>query len=74
MWRVSVAERTNIPIARSILHEWEHVLTYTKKQERGKRRAFTEICRRTRTPSSFSFMGIGAGMGRGMAMAMARMK
>lgn len=62
MWRVSVAERTNIPIARSILHEWDHVLTYTKKQEKGKRRAFTEICRRTRSPLSFMVIQTGMAM------------
>ena len=46
MWRVSIVERTNIPITRSILHEWEHLLWKTKKQEKGKRRAFTETCKR----------------------------
>ena len=45
---ISIAERTNIPITRSILHEWEHLLWTTKKQEKGKgkRRAFTETCKR----------------------------
>jgi hypothetical protein len=72
MWRVSVAERTNIPMTRSILYEWEHVLTYKKKQEKGKRRAFTEISRRNHSPS-FPMMGmrIHMGMKTGMAMAMA---
>jgi hypothetical protein len=46
MWRISVIERTNIPITRSILHEWDHLLWKSKKQEKGKRRAFTEVCRR----------------------------
>lgn len=46
MWIVSIVERTNIPITRSILHEWEHLLWKTKKQEKGKRRAFTETCKR----------------------------
>ena len=46
MWRISVMEHTNIPITRSMLHEWDHLLWKSKKQEKGKRRAFTEVCRR----------------------------
>ncbi len=46
MWRITVIERTNIPITRSMLHDWDHLLWKSKKQEKGKRRAFTEVCRR----------------------------
>lgn len=71
MWRVSVTERTNIPIARSILHEWEHVLVYKKKQEKGKRRAFTEMCRRNHLPSFSLISRAEMDMRTGMAAAMA---
>lgn len=44
MWRVTTkVERTNIPITRSILYERDLLLYQTKKTEKGRRRAFTEV-------------------------------
>ncbi len=49
MMRVSyMLEKSNIPVTCSILHdiEYRNINTLTKKQERGKRKAFTETNRR----------------------------
>ena len=44
----AILEKTNIPITYSILHdiEYRNLHVMMKKQERGRRRAFTEINRR----------------------------
>lgn len=47
--RVScMLEKNNIPVTYSILHdiEYRNLTTLTKKQDRGKRKAFTETNRR----------------------------
>lgn len=43
MWRLTTkVERTNIPIAVSLLYERDLMIYRTKKIEKGRRRAFTE--------------------------------